>query len=86
MAKQDAVNDDGNRGVVINCIAPGLFHTELAMTIDDKVIDALGNTVEFPKRLGKPSEFAQLVVQMAENDYFNGEEVRLDGSIRMRAK
>ncbi|MGH1371100.1 MAG: SDR family NAD(P)-dependent oxidoreductase [Cellvibrionaceae bacterium] len=128
MAKQDAVNDDGNRGVIINvasvaafdgqigqpayggskaaiagmtlpiarefanygirinCIAPGLFHTELAMTLDDKVIEALGNTVEFPKRLGKPSEFAQLVVQMAENDYFNGEVVRLDGSIRMRAK
>ena len=56
------------------------------MTLDDKVVEALGNTVEFPKRLGKPSEFAQLVVQMAENDYFNGETVRLDGAIRMQAR
>ncbi len=73
-------------GIRINCIAPGLFLTPLAATLDDKVIEALGNSVEFPKRLGKPSEFAQLAVQMAENDYFNGEVVRLDGSIRMKAR
>ena len=60
--------------------------TPLASSLDDKVIEALGNSVEFPKRLGRPSEFAQLLVQMAENDYFNGETVRLDGSIRMQAR
>jgi len=43
-------------------------------------------TREFPKRLGNPSEFAQLVVQMAENGYFNGETVRLDGATRMQAR
>ncbi len=74
------------QGIRINCIAPGLFLTPLAATLDDRVIEALGNSVEFPKRLGKPSEFAQLAVQMAENDYFNGEVVRLDGSIRMKAR
>lgn len=74
------------QGIRINCIAPGLFMTPLASSLGDQVIEALGNSVEFPKRLGKPEEFAQLVVQMAENDYFNGEVVRLDGSIRMRAK
>lgn len=74
------------QGIRINCIAPGLFMTPMAASLGEDVIDALGNSVEFPKRLGKPEEFAQLAIQMVENDYFNGEVVRLDGSIRMRAK
>jgi NAD(P)-dependent dehydrogenase (short-subunit alcohol dehydrogenase family) len=73
-------------GIRLNCIAPGLFRTPLADTLSDEVIAALGNSVEFPKRLGKPSEFAKLAIQMIENDYFNGEVVRLDGAIRMKAK
>ena len=74
------------QGIRINCIAPGLFMTPMAASLDEDVIEALGRSVEFPKRLGKPNEFAQLVIQMAENDYLNGEVVRLDGAIRMRAK
>ncbi len=73
-------------GIRVNTIAPGLFMTPLAASLPENVVAALGQSVEFPKRLGKPEEFAHLLVCMAENDYFNGEVVRLDGSIRMKAK
>lgn len=128
IAKQDPVNDDGERGVVINCasvaatdgqigqpayasskagvvgltlpaareltrqgirvntICPGLFLTPMVETLTPEIIEALANNVEFPKRLGHPAEFAQLVVQMAENTYLNGETVRLDGALRMQAR
>jgi NAD(P)-dependent dehydrogenase (short-subunit alcohol dehydrogenase family) len=128
MAKQNPINDDNGRGVVINVasvaafdgqigqpayaaskagivgmalpiarefarygirvntIAPGLFKTPLAESLGEKVVEALGNSVEYPKRLGDPKEFGKLVVQMAENDYLNGEVIRLDGAIRMQAR
>ncbi len=49
----------------------------------DKVRDALSATVPFPKRFGKPHEFAAMALSMIENDYWNGEYVRLDGGLRM---
>ena len=73
-------------GIRCNTIAPGLFRTPLAESLGENVIAALGNSVEYPKRLGDPKEFGQLVVHMAENDYLNGEVIRLDGAIRMAAK
>jgi len=45
--------------------------------------DALGAQVPFPKRLGYAEEYAQLALTMITNSYFNGEDVRLDGAIRM---
>ncbi|WP_396589252.1 3-hydroxyacyl-CoA dehydrogenase [Bermanella sp. R86510] len=74
------------QGIRINTVAPGLFKTPLAESLGDEVVQALGNSVEYPKRLGEPNEFAQLVLHLAENDYMNGEVIRLDGAIRMRAK
>jgi NAD(P)-dependent dehydrogenase (short-subunit alcohol dehydrogenase family) len=73
-------------GIRCNTIAPGLFRTPLAESLGEKVIEALGNSVEYPKRLGDPKEFGNLVVHMAENDYLNGEVIRLDGAIRMAAR
>ncbi|CAM3661803.1 3-hydroxyacyl-CoA dehydrogenase [Parendozoicomonas haliclonae] len=73
-------------GIRVNTIAPGLFMTPLAASLPEAAIESLGKSVEYPKRLGNPEEFAHLVVCMAENDYFNGETVRLDGSIRMAAR
>jgi len=70
-------------GIRINTIAPGLFHTPMAAGLPDKIIEKLGSMVEFPKRLGKPDEYASLVQFLIENHYINGEVIRLDGGIRM---
>jgi NAD(P)-dependent dehydrogenase (short-subunit alcohol dehydrogenase family) len=70
-------------GIRINTIAPGLFLTPMAGTLPEKVVDKLGSMVEFPKRLGKPEEYASLVQFLIENGYVNGEVIRIDGGIRM---
>jgi NAD(P)-dependent dehydrogenase (short-subunit alcohol dehydrogenase family) len=62
---------------------PGIFNTALLQALPDNVKDALAASVPFPKRLGKPDEYAALAEFMINNEYFNGESVRLDGAIRM---
>ena len=73
-------------GIRVLTIAPGLFKTPMMDVLPDEVQKSLGESVPFPKRLGQPSEFAQLVQQMIENRLLNGETVRLDGSIRLAAQ
>lgn len=75
--------DLSSYGVRINTIAPGLFRTPMAETLPEKVVEKLEGMVEFPKRLGVPAEYASLVTFMIENEYINGEVIRLDGGIRM---
>lgn len=70
-------------GIRINTILPGIFNTPLLAAAPQNVKDALGASVPFPKRLGNPEEYAQLAMTMIECGYFNGEDVRLDGAIRM---
>ncbi|MGP1354075.1 MAG: SDR family NAD(P)-dependent oxidoreductase [Parasphingopyxis sp.] len=72
-----------SENIRINTILPGIFDTPLLMGAPQKVRDALAASVPFPKRLGNPDEYAHLALAMIENDYFNGEDVRLDGAIRM---
>lgn len=72
-----------SEGIRINTILPGIFETPLMLGAPQQVKDALAASVPFPKRLGKPQEYAQLALAMIENSYFNGEDVRLDGAIRM---
>jgi NAD(P)-dependent dehydrogenase (short-subunit alcohol dehydrogenase family) len=72
-----------NEGIRVNTILPGIFDTPLMAGAPEKVRAALAASVPFPKRLGHPDEFAQLVETMITNGYFNGESVRLDGAIRM---
>ena len=75
--------DLAGEGVRVNTILPGIFNTPLLHAAPDNVKSALAASVPFPKRLGNPEEFARLAVEMCENGYFNGEDVRLDGAIRM---
>lgn len=72
-----------NEGIRVNTILPGIFHTPLLMGLPEKAIEALNASVPFPKRLGNPEEYAKLALCMIETGYFNGEDVRLDGAIRM---
>ena len=72
-----------NEGIRVNTILPGIFSTPLLMGLPEKAIDALSASVPFPKRLGQPEEYAKLALCMIETGYFNGEDVRLDGAIRM---
>ena len=73
-------------GIRVMTIAPGLFRTPLLAELPQEAQDALGASIPYPARLGEPSEFAQLVIAMIENDYLNGEVVRLDGALRMQPK
>ena len=128
MAKNDPVNDDGGRGVIINTasvaayegqvgqvaysatkggvvgmtlpmardlasvgirvntIVPGLIHTPLFEMLPEQAYKSLESSVCYPPRLGKPAEIAHLSVFIAENDYVNGESIRLDGAIRMQPR
>jgi NAD(P)-dependent dehydrogenase (short-subunit alcohol dehydrogenase family) len=75
--------DLSSEGIRINTILPGIFETPLMMAASEKVKESLAASVPFPKRLGKPEEYASLALEMIRNPYFNGEHVRLDGAIRM---
>lgn len=73
-------------GIRVVTIAPGLFDTPLLGMLPDDQRQELGKSVLFPKRLGDPAQYGQLVVQIAQNSYLNGEVIRLDGGIRMPPK
>ncbi len=70
-------------GIRVNSIMPGIFATPLMLGAKQNVLDSLAASVPFPKRLGKPEEFASLALELARNSYFNGQCIRLDGAIRM---
>jgi len=73
-------------GIRVLTIAPGLFLTPLIEELPQETQDVLGASIPNPQRLGKPEEFADLVLAMARNDYLNGEVVRLDGALRLPPK
>ena len=70
-------------GVRVVTIAPGLFLTPLMAELPQPVQESLAASIPFPKRLGKPEEFAQLAASIVENMALNGEVIRLDGALRM---
>ena len=128
MSKQDPLDEDGNRGVILNtasvagqegqigqaayaatkgavigstiCLArdlaqlgirvntivPGLIHTPMFDELPENVYQSLESSVLYPQRLGKPTEIADLAQFLVENNYINGECVRLDGGIRMQPR
>lgn len=76
-------------GIRVNAILPGIFATPPMLGVKDKapaIFAGLEASVPFPKRLGNPSEFGSLVLELARNTYFNGQCIRLDGAIRMPPK
>lgn len=72
-----------SEGIRVNTILPGIFDTPLLASAPDNMRAALAASVPFPKRLGSPAEYASLALELCRNSYFNGEDVRLDGGIRM---
>lgn len=73
-------------GIRVVTVAPGIFDTPLLAGLPESARLSLGHQVPFPSRLGKPEEFAALVIHAAENPMINGEVIRLDGALRMAAK
>ena len=71
-------------GIRVCTIAPGIFHTPLFQGLGEEVVTGLSKQVLFPKRLGKPAEYAEMVSTIVQNSYMNGETIRLDGGIRMQ--
>jgi NAD(P)-dependent dehydrogenase (short-subunit alcohol dehydrogenase family) len=81
-----AARELAQHAIRVNTIAPGLIATPLLLNMPDEVQANLAATVPFPKRLGKPDEFAALVLHIIENQLINGEVIRLDGALRMQAR
>jgi NAD(P)-dependent dehydrogenase (short-subunit alcohol dehydrogenase family) len=73
-------------GIRVVTIAPGIFETPMMAGFTPEVQEALGRSVPFPQRLGKPAEYAALVRHIFENRMLNGETIRLDGALRMAAR
>jgi NAD(P)-dependent dehydrogenase (short-subunit alcohol dehydrogenase family) len=81
-----AARDLASYGIRVNTIVPGLIHTPLFDTLPQEAYDSLRASTLFPQRLGKPDEIAQLAQSIVENDYINGECIRMDSGIRMQPK
>ena len=73
-------------GIRVVTIAPGIMETPMLMGLPQAAQDSLGQQVPYPQRLGRPDEYARLVAAIVDNDYLNGETIRLDGAIRMAPK
>jgi len=70
-------------GIRVMTIAPGIFGTPMLRALPQAAQDSLGASVPFPKRLGEPREYADLVLFIVRSGYLNGEVIRLDGALRM---
>lgn len=75
--------DLARSGIRVCTIAPGIFKTPMLEGLPADVQEALGQSVPFPPRLGRPEEYAALAQHIVENEMLNGECIRLDGALRM---
>ena len=81
-----AAREFASQGIRVMTIAPGLVATPMLLGMPEEVQQSLAQQVPFPKRLGRPEEFASLVLQILANPMLNGEVIRLDGAIRMQPR
>lgn len=73
-------------GIRVNTVVPGLINTPLFNGLTPEFVESLSQSVLYPKRLGRPEEIAQLAAAIIDNDYINGECIRMDGGIRMQPR
>ena len=78
-----AARELARAGVRVVTIAPGLFHTPMVEGLPEETQRSLGASIPYPPRLGRPSEYADLVAHIVQNRFINGETIRLDGALRM---
>ena len=78
-----AARELARAGIRVVTIAPGLFHTPMVDGLPPETQASLGAGIPFPSRLGRPSEYAELVEHIVHNRFLNGEVIRLDGALRM---
>jgi len=81
-----AARDLSSVGIRVCTIAPGLVDTPLLGALPEEARSALAAGIPFPKRLGRPSDFAELALAIIEHGYLNGEVFRMDGALRMAPK
>jgi NAD(P)-dependent dehydrogenase (short-subunit alcohol dehydrogenase family) len=78
-----AARELAQHGIRVNTIAPGLMATPMMFAMPDEVQIELAKNIPYPNRLGYPAEYAALAIHLIENEYINGETIRLDGGLRM---
>ena len=78
--------DLGALGIRVCAIAPGTMGTPIMLSVPEQMQQKLTENIVFPKRMGRPEEFALLVESIARNPYLNGENIRLDGALRFPPK
>jgi NAD(P)-dependent dehydrogenase (short-subunit alcohol dehydrogenase family) len=78
-----AAREFARHGIRVVTIAPGIFETPMLRGLPEAAQASLAAAVPFPKRLGRPDEYAMLVRQILDNPMLNGETIRLDGAIRL---
>jgi len=81
-----AAREGAGLGIRVCTIAPGIFETAMLKGLPEAAQAALGGSVPFPPRLGRPEEFARLALFIIENPMLNGETIRLDGALRLPPK
>jgi NAD(P)-dependent dehydrogenase (short-subunit alcohol dehydrogenase family) len=78
-----AARELARAGIRVVTIAPGLIETPMLNTVPDDIRQSLAASVPYPARLGRPEEYAALVLHVAANRFLNGETIRLDGALRL---
>jgi NAD(P)-dependent dehydrogenase (short-subunit alcohol dehydrogenase family) len=81
-----AARDLASWGIRVNTIAPGTMDTPMLSRLRDDIRQGLAASVPYPKRLGTAADYGHLAASLIENQYVNGEVIRLDGAIRMASR